>query len=170
MTRESGGSTHFYHAHAYALGGQFNRPFKQPLSVQAATSLPVSGGYGSARVENFRFEHLVSFDAAYCQVTGSQNERDGSHTTLATSTIEKLNILDMVTADRVVGRMSIEHPPDHGESSFVLFGSRFDNLMIAGCRVDVEMHPHFSSHYATLEGFKKHAPEDKELCRIAREG
>ncbi len=165
-----GGSTHFFHAHAHALGGRFTRPFSQPLNAQAATSLPVSGGYGSAHVDNFRFEHLLSFRSASSQVAGSHHDADGSHTTLATSIIEGLNVLDMVTADRVVARLSIHHPPDHGESTFVFLGSRFENLVIAGFPVHVEMHPHLSTRYATSEDFKKHALKDKDLCRIAREG
>src|SRR5580704_12321411 len=98
--------TYHYNAHAFGLSAQFDRPVQRQIEVQAATALPISGGHGNSRINNFKFEEFVAFDAAYSHVSGSQNKKDESYTTLVTSTIEGLNILDMVTADRLVARIS----------------------------------------------------------------
>src|SRR5712692_3123494 len=61
-----------YHASAHALSGQFTRPIQHLIEVQAATALPTIGGHGNARVDDFRFNHLVSFKAGYTHVSGSE--------------------------------------------------------------------------------------------------
>lgn len=130
-------------ASAAALGGFLTRPFTQPLSVQAASVLAPVGGYGSARVEGFRFEKMVSFDAGYTQVIGTRRQRveDGKtktvYETLACAVVEGLNILDMVTADRVVSRLASEYVEGtpHDELPFRPVGTYFVNLRIAGLRV-----------------------------------
>src|SRR5215471_9459377 len=101
---------HYYNASAMALGGKITRPFEAILETQAASVLPIDGGFGSARTENVRFKEIISFKAAHSVVTGSQSEVDGSFATLASVTIEDLNILDMVTAKRIVSRISTHHP------------------------------------------------------------
>jgi hypothetical protein len=124
-----------FHASSFALGGQITRPFNDVLDVQAPVTLPSSGGYGSSRAEKFRYREMISFDRAYSQVAGSS--RGGVHETLVTSVIEGLNILDMVTADRVVGRLTGEYGPGdkHDPMSLLPTGSYFVNLRIAGVPV-----------------------------------
>jgi hypothetical protein len=134
-------------ASAAALGGFFTRPFKEPVPVQAASMLPSVGGYGSARVENYRFHELISFKAAYTVVIGNEYEKDGrrERSTLALAVVEGLNVLDMVTADRVVGRLVSETPlpmdksdkaaqaaADAQELTWLPAGSYFVNLRIGG--------------------------------------
>ncbi len=51
-----------------------SRPFSQPLTTQASSVLSPVGGYASARVENYRFEGIVSFDVGYTQVMGTQRQ------------------------------------------------------------------------------------------------
>jgi hypothetical protein len=145
-------STFGFLASAAALGGAFTRPFHEPLQVQAASMLPSVGGYGSARVENFRFHELISFTAAYTQVIGNEYEKDGrrERSTLALSVVEGLNVLDMVTADRIVGRLVSETPlpadkaaPEAAEAQELTWlpaGSYFVNLRIAGVRIDPVPH------------------------------
>jgi len=129
-----------FHASTFALGGEITRPFNDVLDVQAAATLPSAGGYGSSRAEKFRYREMISFDRAYSQVVGSS--RGGVHETLVTSVIEGLNILDMVTADRVVGRLVSEHGRGgkHDPVSLLPLGSYFVNLRIAG--VPVHPRPH----------------------------
>jgi hypothetical protein len=125
---------YLYHAEALGLGGQITRPFKKVLESQAATSLPMSGGYGKSRTENFAFEQIVSFDAAYTEVVGSYDEVQGAYTTQVSATVENLNIMNMVTADRVVGRISSTHTltKNKDEASITPIGCFFENLRIAG--------------------------------------
>jgi len=145
-------STFGFRASASALGGMFTRPFHEPLQVQAATNLPSVGGYGSARVENFRFHELVSIKAGYTQVIGVEYEDDGrrERSTLALSVVEGLNVLDMVTADRVVGRLVSETPlpadkdkqaaVDAQELTWLPAGSYFENLRIGGHLIEPPAH------------------------------
>lgn len=134
-------SQYFYHASAYGLAAEIQRPVVQSVPAQAATALSSGGGRGSIRLEKFSVPPFLSFDSAYSEVGGSFDECHGVHTTYAHATIEKLNIFDMVTADRVVARMVIYSPEEDvdGEHSFSITGSHFDNLRIAGHRIDVKL-------------------------------
>src|ERR1700737_2348358 len=108
MLMEGSKKRYFYNAHGHALSGHIEKPFKHVIEVQAGTTLPTMGGYGSSRVSDFRLKEIASFKAAYTHVSGSQDEKSGSHTTLVASAVEGLNILDLITADRVVARASSE--------------------------------------------------------------
>jgi len=157
-----------FRASAAALGGFFTRPVNEPVPVQAATVLPSVGGYGTARAEHFRFHELVSFRSAYTQVIGNEYEEGGRYerSTLALAVIEGLNVLDMVTADRVVGRLVSETPlPSDREArakfspkelTWLPAGSYFVNLRIAGRPVTPRPHEGiFASDAATCDGVRK---------------
>jgi hypothetical protein len=155
-----------FRAGACALGGRIVRPFSEPLEVQAASFLPPSGGYGSARREGFRFHEIVSFRAGYTQVIGSTHEsEDGKsivHETLASAVVEELNILDIVTADRVVARLTSEYPSpdDSGELGMLPRGSYFVNLRVAGMLIsDGAGQDHLTPDRALLESATRKAIE-----------
>jgi hypothetical protein len=140
-------SRYAFRAGAAAAGGFFTRPFTEPLPVQAASFLMPVGGYGSARVDNFRFHEIVSFKAGYTQVNGTEQVCDGHvvRETLASAVVEGLNVLDVVTADRVVARLGSGtrgggKPSD--ELAALPFGSYFENLRIAGHLIGPVCHPH----------------------------
>jgi hypothetical protein len=131
-----------YHASAHALSGHLTRPENQLIQVQAGSALPSTGGQQASRVENYRCGESVSFDSAYSHVSGSEKQENGKtiYTTLATTAIENLNILDMVTADRVVTRLAASWDQASGDESRILvLGSRFENLRIAGYEMEVEL-------------------------------
>jgi hypothetical protein len=153
-----------FRAGAAALGGWFTRPFTQPLPVQAATFLPPVGGYGSSRVEHYRFHEIVSFKAGYSQVIGTEHAPDGKpvRETLVSAVVEGLNILDVVTADRVVGRLVSESPAsdDPGDELRMLpIGSYFQNLRIAGQPVNVTPHRHLLDERAARRSDLERASE-----------
>ena len=139
MKSEAAFSTFHYHACAHAFSGRFTRPFDHLIDVQAATSLPVIGGHGSSRVENFQFREFISFQKAYTHVSGAHQADDNSNNTLVTATIEGVNILDVLTADRVVARLYSKHPYEETEGFVTTVGSKFENLKIAGCPVHLEL-------------------------------
>jgi hypothetical protein len=128
--------THFYHADASAIGGRIERPFEQVVPVQAPLSLPAVGGYATARSEDFRFQGILSFQAAQTQVAGSLNERNGSWTTVVSTALEGLNILNVVTADRVVAQISTEHPRQGYTPKVSFVGTQFVNLRIGGRKIE----------------------------------
>jgi hypothetical protein len=121
---------YLHQASAIATSGRITHPFCDLIPTQAAMALPVSGGYGSARVEGFRYKEIVSFASAYSEVAGSEHGPDGPFDTLALTAIEKLNILDVVTCDRVVARISSMRTGDAIEPEITTVGSRFERLRI----------------------------------------
>ena len=161
--------SYIYNGHGHALSGRITRPFDQIIEVQAGMSLPTGGGYGSARVGNFRLKEVVSFDTAFTQVSGSENKDDNSHTTLVSTTIERLNVLDVVKADRVVARLASHHPVGHEEPHIVLIGSQFENLRIAGCPVHVEMNHEVFLRADTYAGIRKEFETNADFRKMAED-
>lgn len=138
MTRSSHHCQYMYQASAYGLAGEIERPVRQSVPTQASTILVGSGGRTSQRVKNFNLIPFLSFHEAYTEVGGSYDECQNVHTSFAYSVIEGLNIADIVTADRVVSRMVI-HSPKEGEHSYDITGSYFENLRIAGHKVEIDL-------------------------------
>src|SRR6185312_16291899 len=136
-----GGRTHTFHADASAFGGHIEQPFEKIIASQAPLTLSPDGGYTAARVDNFRLKGLFSFKSAYTQVSGIVSKKRPGWTTLATSVIEGLNIAEIFLADRVVSQIITDHPAAQGKYAprvnFV--GTRFDNLRIGSCPIDVEL-------------------------------
>jgi len=161
--------TYIYNAHGHALSGQIFRPLQHLIDVQAAASLPTIGGHGRARVDNFQFQDIISFKSAYTYVSGSHDRESDSHTTLVTAVVEGLNILDVVTADRVVARLSSQHPPKQDEPSILLLGSKFENLRITGCPVDVELDFEGFAKLDTFEAMRNEFKTNDKFRKIAED-
>src|SRR5215469_18241883 len=127
---------HYYHADASALGGRLQRPFEQIVPLQASLSLAPAGGYASADIGAFRLGTIVSFEAAHTQVSGSETET-GSYSTMVTSVVEGLNVLNTLTADRVVAQISIDHPREGYIPRVNFIGTQFENVRIGGQSVEI---------------------------------
>lgn len=140
-----------YQGSAYGVAGEIERPFRHIIPTQAATVLGTNGGRGQDRVENFKLEGVLSFDAAYVEVGGSFDDCHERHTSYASSTIENLNILNVVTADRVVSRIAVYSPKrdEGGDFTFNITGSHFDNLRVAGHKIDVKLATHIFHEHDT---------------------
>jgi hypothetical protein len=137
---ETNGRTHNYHAEATVLEGHLQLPLTQEIKPQAYAKLSEHGGYISQRAENYRLEAAISFRSAYTQVAGNRDVKPGhGWATLTTTVIEGLNVLDVLTADRVVGQISTEHPLVGYVPSISFLGTRFENLRIAGHPVEVDL-------------------------------
>ena len=103
-----------YHAEAIGATGHITLPFNETMEIQASTALPLNGGHGTTRVENFRHRNIFSFRHAESHVVGSYSEKDKAWGTLSAVTVEGLNILDVVTCDRLVARLA------HGDDRRVI--------------------------------------------------
>ena len=165
--------TFLYHANAHVLSAQFTRPIQHLVEVQGASSLSSMGGHGRAIVENVGLDHFVSVKRGYSHVSGSEQDKDGKKyfTTLVTSVAEGVNLLDVVTADRIVGRYASSYAFDDPEPEFSFLGSRFENLQIAGLRITVEINYAFdqvSTFKKAINGFKGH-PELGKITMDALE-
>jgi hypothetical protein len=127
---------YYYHADASPFGGHITHPIEKLITAQAPTSLAQAGGHAASQVGPFKLDDIATGQSAYSEIFGSVNKTNGAWTTLVTSVVEGLNVMEVVTADRVVSRLSVEHPlvGDNPRVSFM--GSQFENLRIAGAEVE----------------------------------
>jgi hypothetical protein len=133
---------HYYHAEASALEGELIAPLKTPIKPQAYVKVHEDGGYLSERAIDYRLEGIFSFKKAYTQVSGHEDPKpERGYITLATSVIEGFNVLDVVTADRIVAQVVTRHEPDLDQlvPDVSFLGTRFENLQIAGHPVKCEL-------------------------------
>lgn len=130
---------HEYHAEANVLEAMLEEPIKENISKRVRVKLPVDGHYQFKHADPFRVEGILSYHSGYTQVAGHPSSKVEGFTTLSTSVLEGVNVLDVVTADRVVAQISTVHPVyGKGQVPSVTFlGTRFDNLRIGGHKVDV---------------------------------
>ena len=141
-------TSHYFHAEAHALAGKLRLPFEEEIKKQAFVKLEgnladlpaeerAQRNYFSQHAKNFRLEGIVSYAAAHTQVSGHQSDKhDGASVTLATSVVEDLNILNVVTADRVVAQISTTHIPGEYCPHVTFLGTHFENLRIARHRAE----------------------------------
>jgi hypothetical protein len=120
-----------YHAEAVGASGYLTLPVQETMEIQASIGLPINGGHGKNTVGCFRYRNVLSFDCAEASVVGSFSEKDDAHGSASMAIIEGLNILDVVTCDRIVARITSKHPAN-ADPSIIPMGSLFDNLRIAG--------------------------------------
>jgi len=155
-----------FQAQAHAFSGTFQHPFVYLIEAQAATSLPTIGGHTSSRVENFCADHLVRFAAAHCYVSGSWQD-DEIVTTHSTAAIEGLNILDFVTADRIVAHLTSELRRGEVEGHIVALGSTFDGLKIGGHDVKVTLRHDLLLECKDFDSLRKRLAKDKKPDKIS---
>jgi hypothetical protein len=158
-----------FKASAYGAAGVITTPFKEVIETQAATTLASFGGFGSSRSEDFQHRDILRFDSAFTMVTGSQTHIESgvpTYSTLAKATVDGLDIMGMVTADRVVAHLvSTYIPSKHPQPAVKLIGSHFVNLRIAGIPVKLrynlgplDRHHNYSdltSAYTTDKGVRE---------------
>ncbi len=131
--------THYFHAEANSLGGFIDKPLQKTMPPQASSSLPPVGGHVTHRTEAFHFEGIFSCRSSHTRVSGRHIEEDGSASTVATSVIEGLNIAEVITAERVVAKVSMVHPAKGGAPIVSFTGSRFEGLLIGGCDASLSL-------------------------------
>lgn len=148
---------YLYHADALAIGGTLVRPISQVIESKAACSLPTAGGTSSCRVEKFSLNGSISFDMAQCDLAGSVETKNGIDTsvTRVSVVIEGLNILNMVTADRIVARLASEHGPGDKEPKIITTGCHYDGMRIAGHPVEIQTAHNLFSDMPTFADWQK---------------
>jgi hypothetical protein len=122
----------YFQTDANSLGGYIDQPFNRIIPSQASVSLPAVGGHVAARTEAFNFEEIISCRSAYTRVSGREIHKDGPWSTQVTSVVEGLNILEIVTAERLVAQISVDYSIDEEYPRVSLAGSHFDGLKIGG--------------------------------------
>jgi len=146
--------TFLFHTHGFALGGTITQPFKAEIESHASISLPVTGGFASAKAASYGLREIISYKSARSYVSGIEND-DGTRSTVSTSAIEGLNILDVVTADLIVGKLTGNHT-DGSESEIITAGSSFTNLRIAGVPTEVHLNNDLFTLHSTHSDLLSH--------------
>ena len=141
----------YYHASASPIGGHLTHPVEAVLNQHASVSLPQAGGTAAARLDKFNLNNLIQCDAAYSNTTGSIQKSTGNWTTLVTSVVEGVNILNVVTADRIVSTIALEHHRDGYYPKVSFLGSQFENLRIGDRPITVAVQHQSLLHTARPE-------------------
>ena len=128
-----------YHAKTKGLSWKFTLPHEEEMPTHAELALPEEGGFVSSTVERYNFRDIIMFDRAVAFASGSFCPRTNCFDSTASVMIEGLNILNMVTADRVVGRIASSHGKDGSEPTINPTGTYFENLRIAGYKVEADL-------------------------------
>jgi hypothetical protein len=140
---------HHYHAEATVLTGELIHPLQQQIKPQTNVKLAEKGGYLSEHAEPYRLEGVISFERAYTQVAGNRDHSKPNHgwSTLVTSVVEGLNVLEVVTADLVVCQIATHHPLEGYVPHVHFLGTRIENLRVAGHPVKVVFPPFHPFHF-----------------------
>ena len=130
-----------FHGHGHALSGEFRHPLFALIPAQASASLSSIGGVAFAKAENFHFQDFVCFKSAHTHISGKRRRGEAGETfvTHASTVVKGLNILGVVTAERIVSRLTSIHKPDEPEGHIIAEDSRFEGLKIAGEDVKVTL-------------------------------
>jgi hypothetical protein len=135
---------HNFNAAAHVLHANLEHPVTREVEREAHVRLRPDGTYKFQPVGPMRLEGIISYESGYTQVGGHKSPKKGhGFVTLSTSVVEGLNILDVLTADRVVAQISTEHPEwddrrPRQVPTVSFLGTRFENLRIDGREVELE--------------------------------
>ena len=155
-----------FHAEGHALSGEFRHPGRSLIEAQASASLPTIGGHARASVDHFFHSDFVSFRTAHTHISG---RRIGdTFKTHATTIIEDLNVLDVVTVDRIICRLTSTHNPKNPEGHIVADGSEFHNLRVAGFDVKVVLRHNLLVQCPTFQDLLNHVKNGGEADRECR--
>jgi hypothetical protein len=145
-------SQYIFNASAYGFAAELRQPVRHSIETQAASVLAADGGHSHARVRDFRFNSFISVADAHTEVGGRYDECHNIHTSYAYSALEKVNVADVLTADRIVSRLYVYSYADDTDTSFSITGSHFENLKIAGHKVEVQWPTSAFNGYETFSG------------------
>ena len=122
----------YYHASASPIGGQLTHPVAKVIEHHASTSLPQAGGHAASRLDKLNINDMIKCEVAYSHTVGSVQKSTGNWATLVTSVVEGVNLFDIVTADRIVSNMALEHHRNGYYPKVSFVGSQFENLRVNG--------------------------------------
>jgi hypothetical protein len=131
---------HHFHGEAHVFEAELQHPLTGDIKPQNHVKLLPEGGYILEHAKDYRADNIVTFKSAHTHVAGHKSPKEGhGWITLTTSVIEGLNVLEVVTADRVVAQTSTEHPLEGHVPTVTFLGTRFENLRLAGVSVNVSL-------------------------------
>jgi len=156
-----------FHAEGHAFSGEFRHPLWTLIPAQASAALSTIGGQSSEKVQNFHFQDFVCFKSAHTHLSGKRRGRDETFVTHASTVVKGLNILDVVTVDRIVSRLTSIHNLDEPEGHIIADDSRFEGLKIKGQDVKVTLRHDLLVKCKTFADLTKGIAGDKKSGKIA---
>lgn len=154
-----------FHALAHALSGEFRHPLWSIIPARASAALPTIGGHATAEERAFHFQDFVCFKSAHTFVSGKRR-RDGTFVTHASTVVKGLNILGVVTAERIVSRLTSVHSPEEPEGHIIAEDSRFDGLKINNEEVKVTLRHDLLVECKTFADLAKGIAGDQKSGKI----
>lgn len=142
------------------------------MPLQASIASAIGAGFGKVRVENFKHLDYLAIGSIESHVVSSYSERDKAYGTLASVVIEDLSTLNVVTCDRLMTRLTSKHD-DHGntQGSFILHGTHFCGLRIAGHEIELDLAVGLFSELSTWDklhsAYENDAAIRKELDELS---
>ncbi len=157
-----------FHGHGHALSGEFRHPLLALIPAQASASLSTIGGVALAKAENFHYQDFVCFKSAHTHISGKRRrgETGETYVTHASTVVKGLNILGVVTAERIVSRLTSIHRPKESEGHIIAEDSRFEGLKIAGEDVKVTLRHDLLVECKTFGDLKKGIAGDEKSGKI----
>jgi len=130
---------------AVGFNGLMKSLKEERIEGQAVSALPVGGGLSTSRVENVGCEEFVSIKSLESFAAGRKVlHPDGSGTRIAQSTasatLNGFNMLNVFRAGYVSSRVAVDYPDNGEDPEITTLGTGFDDLWIAGRRVEIEYH------------------------------
>ena len=162
---QSKDKTFHYQASASPLGGQMTQPFSRPIPSPASSALSAAGGFASSQSEAFNHENIVSFTAAHTRISGHEAPDGSEFSTLVTTVVEGLNILEIVTAKRVVAQLAVAYPKNGDPRRIATAGSHFEGLHVAGYDADPKLNGDLLRSPVALERIQRIGEQQSKVLQ-----
>ena len=121
----------YYHADGAAVGGYLQLPVENAVASRASASLAQAGGEDSRSTMKVEGHGVFTVGRATVRVHGRHEPENKLWRSVVTTTVEKLNIQEIVTADRIVGQLSVLHWADGRPDRISISGTHYLNLRIS---------------------------------------
>jgi hypothetical protein len=162
---QTGFQRYFFNSRAVALRAKIYKPYFEDLGEHAVVSTyGGSTGHSTSRNEGFAINKDISYGAAYSELI-ARNE-GYIWRSIITATVERLNILDRITADAVICRLEGIYDsrtyPAPKKTVILPSGSKIVNLRVDGQLIEPKLPPAFTMNDWQTEAFfaGKQDPKD----------
>jgi hypothetical protein len=153
-----------FHGHAAGVAAHIRRPTEELIPVQAASSLPVTGGRSEMTADGKQQRRYINFDSAYTFADGSYDDQQAAidvtwrkrspdsvpATTHVVSEVKGLRILDKVSVGRIRAEMKSHSPSnEHDETPVNPEGCAIERLLVNGVELIVTLNEDFFRNHDT---------------------
>lgn len=149
-----------YRGNAVGAAGHIEKPDDTILWVQGASSLPVIGGYARSAGERVNFPEYLTVENTKTETNGAYSEREKAFRTIATSSVQRVNITKRLQVDLLEATLISSHPVDGREPTIVPGGTVIKNMRIDGYPVNVKIDIEFFTKYCTMSSLSKAYADD----------